>query len=290
MGKNIAMAVLLAALVLLCALTGVATEESAERPDIILYTAYRQVGWGDRIQVGCLDERGGLWLLIGHDGKLKWPYQAEQQVEYLKESQDLEKTGEMGSDDLFALKSLIICTQAQEVKPRSAANDAGVEVSYAVRYGEDGTAEPILLGMSGDSCFENTDENAQALYRWVHLLFPQVTCYGAQMGPSGFAPVPVRTFCKLEQVDFQSCRIEAVYNDCETGPHPIEVTKEDLKTLEQIVMNGQVTGKANALMTTGDTTQALFFDKDGTLLGSLEFCQGLLVTGNGMYSLEADGL
>ncbi|MEE3396709.1 MAG: hypothetical protein VZR04_05180, partial [Succiniclasticum sp.] len=49
---------------------------------VILYTYYRQLGWGDQVQIGCVDAKGGLWLLTGHDGTLKWPYETAEQLEY----------------------------------------------------------------------------------------------------------------------------------------------------------------------------------------------------------------
>ena len=52
---------------------GILAPAQAERPKIILYTAYRQMGWGDAVQIGAVDENGGLWAVIGSDAELKWP-------------------------------------------------------------------------------------------------------------------------------------------------------------------------------------------------------------------------
>ena len=57
--------------------------ETAPRP--ILFTYYRQLGWGDRIEIGYVDSKGDLWSLDGNDGNLHWPYQAAEQIRYLEE-------------------------------------------------------------------------------------------------------------------------------------------------------------------------------------------------------------
>ena len=54
-------AVLLACFMVLSA--GAGSAEGNHPSRIILYTAYRQVGWDDVVQVGCVDEDGRLWLL-----------------------------------------------------------------------------------------------------------------------------------------------------------------------------------------------------------------------------------
>ena len=59
---------LIAVIVLMVGFLGSAR---AERPRIILYTAYRQVGWGDAVHIGCVDENGGLWAAKGYDSELK---------------------------------------------------------------------------------------------------------------------------------------------------------------------------------------------------------------------------
>ena len=61
-----------------------------------------------------------------------------------------EAAGALSSDELFELKSLVACVTAREEQPSPAANDAGTERSYAIRYAQ-GEAEAVLLGMSGDS-------------------------------------------------------------------------------------------------------------------------------------------
>ena len=41
----------------------------ADKPPVrpILYTYYRQLGWGDSVQIGYVDSNGDLWALKGND-------------------------------------------------------------------------------------------------------------------------------------------------------------------------------------------------------------------------------
>ena len=103
-------------------------------PRIILFTFYRQAGWGDRVQIGCVDENGGIWAGAGFDSTLKWPYKAEEQLAYLQSGKNLEKIGQMDSGKLFDLKGLVESVPDQGQKSYPAANDAGTEKSYAVQY------------------------------------------------------------------------------------------------------------------------------------------------------------
>ena len=49
----------------------------------ILFTYYRQIGWGDRVQIAYVDSKGGLWLLKGYDSELQWPARSAEQILYL---------------------------------------------------------------------------------------------------------------------------------------------------------------------------------------------------------------
>jgi len=269
--------------------TGLAEAPAAVIPgQIILYSYYRQMGWGDRVQIGCMDANGCLWLLTGHDSALQWPYQTEEQLEYLQASHGMELVGRLNSEELFDLKSLVISAEDQGHASHPVANDAGTERSYAVQYGPEDHAHGILLGMSGDDCFENSDPNAQALYQSLRRLFPQVTCYGGNMGPRGFQPVSIRAFCGMEGLDLDSLAVSAAYMDCEAGPRTLKVSEEDRLYLLRLIRYGKVTGKANATMTTGGTTCYDLSDQAGNFLSSLELYQGLLVRSDGMYTITAD--
>ena len=176
----------LLALMLTAAALGLLCPAVAEEtPRVVLYTYYRQMGWGDRVEIGWVDEAGDVWLLTGHDEEMRWPYAPDAQLERLAACPDANRLGALPVEERNELLSLAAAVQPQEGKPVPAACDAGTEYSYAVQYGESGEAQSVLLGMSGDDRFENADPAAQRLYACLRLLFPQVTCYTGVMGPSG---------------------------------------------------------------------------------------------------------
>ena len=249
-------------------------------PRPILYTYYRQVGWGDRIEIGYVDSNGDLWALNGYDSDLRWPYSTEEQLQYLKE-QTFENVSHLAFDELFDLRSLVYAVEAFDGPSHPVADDAGTERAYAVRYDRDGVAEPVLLGMSGDDLFENPDPNAQGLYLAIHRLFPEVTCYGDGMGPAGFVPVPITEFCHLG--DLTDATVKAFYIDCESGPREIELTKSEEAEILDAVMNGFVTGKVSATDTTGGYTDIGFY-RGEEYLGGISICEGNLHCSDGMYS------
>ena len=268
----------------LCILSLAILPAHAEKPPkIILLTVYQQMGWGDRIDVGLVDDKGGLWTMTGSASALGWPGGLEAQLEYLMTAAPLEQIGALSADDLFALNSLIVSAEPGEGKPYPAANDAGTEISYALRYDAEGTVDAVRLGMSGDDVYENFDPNAQALYLVLRLLFPNVACYGGTMGPAGFQPVPVAQFLGLDPEAIRTATIKESYIDCETGPKEAPNADESVRDL---VLNGTVVGKANAMSLTGGTTVFGFYDADGAYLGSVELYRGLLVTNDGMYRIE----
>lgn len=273
-------------IVLIALAAGTLSPALAERPRIILYTAYRQIGWGDAVQIGAMDEKGGLWVSTGYDSELKWPYGWEKQLEYLGASDQLEEAGKLSYEELFSLKSLISSVQATEEKPVGWMCDAGTETSRAVRYDRKGNAEAILLGMTGDSLLENTDPNAQALYLKLRMLFPFVRCYAGEISESwGFQPVPIAAFCRLYGIDWDSAKVSAWYTDCEAGPRERTLTEDEEKQILDIMKTAVVVGKENAADVTGGTTAFFFSDRDGNSLGSVEFYNGLLVRGDGMYQI-----
>ena len=272
---------MLAMIIAMTAITAQATA-TPERPRMILLTVYQQMGWGDKIDVGCVDEEGGIWTITGSASSLGWPSGIEAQLIYLHDTALLEKIGEFNSDELFDLKGLIACTEAQPVKASPVANDAGTEISYAIRYSD--APEAVRLGMSGDDVYENTDPNAQALYALLRKLFPNVTCYGDTMGPAGFQPIPAIEFLGLDREVVQSAKIKAYINDCEAGP--MEAKSVDEGAVREIVLRGTVTGKANATLVTGGTTSFGFYDEEDNYLGGFELYRGLLVRSDGMYRIE----
>ena len=258
----------------------------AERPRIILYTAYRQMGWGDAVQIGAVDENGGLWVATGYDSELKWPYGWEEQIQYLRTTDHLTEAGTLKHSELFDLNSLIVSVRATEAKPVGWMCDAGTETSRAVRYDREGNAEAILLGMTGDSLLENTDPNAQALYLKLRMLFPFVRCYAGETTEGwGFQPVPIAAFCHLYGIDWDGVAVSAWYTDCEAGPRERTLSEEEEKQILDLMKTAVVVGKENATEVTGGTTAFFFSDRDGNSLGSVEFYNGLLVGDDGMYQV-----
>ena len=256
---------------------------AAAPPEPVLYTCYRQMGWGDRVEIGYVDSKGDCWLLTGSDSELKWPYRPAEQIQYLS-GHSFEKVGTLDHDDLFALKSLIYAVEPSTGSSVPAANDAGTERTYAVRTGKDGAPDPVLLGMSGDDMFENMDPNAHGLYLAARRLFPGVTAYGGSMGPAGFTPVSIAEFCSLGSLT--GATVKAVFNDCEAGPAEIALSRAEQKEILSLAARGTVTGKVSAVSTTGGY-RTYFFYRGGKCLGSVDLCDGLLYRNDGMYAIEA---
>ena len=265
---------------------GILAPAQAERPKIILYTAYRQMGWGDAVQIGAVDENGGLWAVIASDAELKWPYGWEEQIKYLRSTENLTEAGALTHAELFDLKSLIASVKAMEGKPVGWMCDAGTEASWAVRYDREANTEAILLGMTGDSLLENTDPNAQALYLKLRMLFPFVRCYAGEMTENwGFQPVPIAAFCRLYGIDWDDVAVSAWYTDCETGPQERTLTEDEERQIRNVMKSTVVVGKESATGVTGGTTSFFFSDRDGNNLGFVEFYNGLLVGDDGMYQV-----
>lgn len=257
--------------------------EPAEPARILLYTVYEQMGWGDAVQVGCVDADGGVWTLEGSAAALDWPYKLEDQLAYLAQPGRLQPVGALSRDDLIALESLASTVEDQYERATPAANDAGTEISYALQYDRDGASTAVRLGMSGDDWFENTDPGAQTLYAALRVLFPNVTCFGDGMGPAGFQPVSVAEFLGLDPEAIRDARIEGFYMDCEEGPVALD---GDVEFARDIALNGVVAGKANAIDIDGDMYVYRFVDGDGQSVGSIGLHEGLLVTNDGMYALK----
>ena len=252
-------------------------------PVPILYTYYRQMGWGDRVEIGYVDSNGDCWMLSGSDSVLEWPFKAEDQLQYLS-VHDFEKIDTLKFDDRFALESLISSVKVSDEKSHPVADDAGTERTYAVRYRKHDVPELIMLGMSGDDVFENTDPNAQGLYLAAHKLFPGVTAFGDDMGPAGFTPVNITEFCDLG--DLKGASVKAIFNDCEAGPYGIDLTQSDQEKILCLISDGVVTGKVSAISTTGGY-RTYYFYRGSEHLGSVDIYDGLLYRNDGMYSIEA---
>ena len=255
----------------------------ADKPSVrpILYTYYRQLGWGDSVQIGYVDSNGNLWALKGNDSELEWPGGRENQLRYLEEK-NFENIGKLDYDDLFDLKSLVGVVKDDMLPVLPGANDAGTESTYAIQYDRDGNANTVLLGMSGDDVYENLDPSAQGLYLAARRLFPYVTCYGGSIGPVGFIPVSLTAFCHLG--DLSRASVKAYYMDCETGPKERELSEEDQSEIIDVIMNSNVTGKVSATDITGGFTDYCFYNGDEDL-GHISIYNGKLYHSDGMYSI-----
>lgn len=255
----------------------------ADKPPVrpILYTYYRQLGWGDSVQIGYVDSNGDLWALKGNDSELEWPSGRENQLRYLEEHQ-FEKIGKLDHDDLFDLESLVGVVKKDEGPALPGANDAGTESTYAIQYDRDRNANTVLLGMSGDDVYENLDPNAQGLYLAARRLFPFVTCYGGSIGPVGFIPVSLTSFCHLG--DLHGASVKACYMDCETGPKERDLSTEEQSDIINEIMNSNVTGKVSATDITGGFTDYYFYNENEEL-GHISIYNGKLYHSDGMYSI-----
>lgn len=268
-------------------LTGSVNAAKSDPPRIILFTYYRQMGWGDRVQIGWVDEDGAVRLITGHDSELQWPYKPEEQLAYLAKAEKFTEKDHVKHSDLFPVESLIYSVEDQGSRSVPAANDAGTEKSYAVNYTREGEAVITLLGMSGDDMFENTDADAQALYLRLRQLFPEVTSYAyGPMGPQGFVPVPFSEFTGLTEEIVKDAEIHGYLSDCEEGPIPMELTDDDKAELIGLIRDGVVTGKADCVESTGGFYVYNFLHPDGGWIAGLMFEDGLLKAPDGRYFIE----
>ena len=261
-------------------------EHAPDMGEVMLYTAYRQMGWGDRIQLGWMDDDGNLWTLSGHDSELHWPYDAQEQVAFLEARRDAQWGGRLDYDRRFALKTLIESVEEQPLEILPAACDAGTEKSCAVRRDRSGKVQVIVLGMSGDDLYENTSPDAQALYLSLRQLFPGVISYGDGMGPAGFQPLPVRTFCAWPACPAENLLVSGGYTDCESGWWPVEMTEEEQEWVRTLYEKGMVLGKANAMDVTGGIRDYRVTDAQGNTLFSFSMYEGLLMRPDGMYRIS----
>ena len=287
MKKSIQMilAVILMA-VLLSAVSLAAEEKETQR--IILYTCYQNVfPDGVALEAGCVDEEGNLWIYSGTIPDRDHSVPMDEYLATLIAEGTMTNAGQMSWDDLFELNSLIFSVEDQGAETEAVFEGGGAESSYAVVYIGDEPAQRILLGVSGDSRFENTDPNAQALYLRLRELFPDVTNYfGGDAGPRGFQTVSLVEFMGWQDIDFTRVVITGWDMDCEAGPIPFELSEENAEEIIQFILNNHVTGKANATMVTGGTTEYIISDENGNYLAALELYEGLLVRNDGMYHLS----
>ena len=261
-------------------------DKTQETPRIILYTCYTNLfPDGLELQAGCVDEDGGLWTLELRDADMSSYATVGEYLAAMLEAGKMTSAGKLDVD-MFELNSLVLSAEDRGKELEAVCEGAGAESSWAVAWDVDDHAAEILLGVSGDSKFENTDPNAQALYLVLRETFPGVTNFAwSDMGPRGFEPVPVVEFCGWQDIDFDKVTIECYLDDCLVGPIPEILTDADRAEVIEIVTAGKVVGKANATLLTGGTTSYAFIDGEGNYLAELTLFTGLLVRNDGMSYL-----
>ena len=265
-----------------------AAETSAPASQVVLYTYY-QAAEEDRLEIGCIDRKGNLYSLSGSGSDLQWPASAKDQPAWFTSRTDFTRLGSVKQAYRDRIRNLLTTVRDHGTQARSNPGSLGTEVSYAVRYEHDGTPVLTLLGMSGDQVFENTDPDAQSLYRVLRSVFSDVTSFAyndPDLGPSGFQPLAVTDFLGVLPAGVETARITAVYSDCETGNHPVDLSKEEIETIRHMILYGMVTDKADSMLTTGSITTYYLTTPSGKNLFSLEMHGNLLVGSDGMYYLS----
>lgn len=105
--------------------------------------------------------------------------------------------------------------------------------------------------------------------------------------PDSPEPMEAIPICEAYGCDREALRdavITCYWYDCETGPGETEISEEEREDIRRLAMEGVITGRANEMSTTGNTTIYSFETPDGTYLMSLEFFHGWLVRNDGMYN------
>ena len=251
--------------------------------------------------VFCIDEEGIVWSTAEAD--LKPGYSEEDLMRLIQERRGMTRRtetlhsaayGMYTDDELKELAQWAASVPAAEGTPEETGVDTDETAIYALKNGEDGHTESILLGMSGRRLFENTDADAQALYQfmWAQLYW-EVNTFRSSYGfaaegvaPYGFRTVSVREFLGLEKVDAATAVITAVENDSEAGPKEVEVTEKDREEVLAMLERGIITRKVNDRRVVYNTKSYLFHTADGEYLGSMELSRGMAVTSDGMYQMS----
>ena len=274
---------------------------AAEYAPVFLYCVQDRSETDGTISVICIDEEGVVWRTAEAD--LKPGYSGEDLMRLIQERRGMARRAETllsaaygmyTRDELKEMAQRAAAVPAAEGTPEETGVNTDETAICALKNGEDGHTESILLGMSGRRLFENTDPDAQALYQfmWTQLYWEVDTfrpSYGFAaegVAPYGFRTVSVREFLGLEKVDAATVVMTAKENDCEAGPKEIPVTEKDREWALEMLERGIITRKVNDLSVTGNTTSYLFHTADGEYLGSIELYRGLAVASDGMYQMS----
>ena len=272
---------LMAMILIFTCLCSSTSAETTKPREFILVTEYQQMGWGEKFQLGAIDSNGNLWCYQDNTrGNI--PYDNHIMLSWAESTDKLELDSTLTESELADIKSLVQTVQAQKVSYQSSACDAGTQTSFAVRKDKNGESEIIILGVSGDDTYENTDPSAQSLYASLRSAFPWVIAYEGEknMSPAGFEKTDILSFCGYEGIDLSQLKMTAYYNDCEAGASETEPRL----SVEEIA-GMSVIGKKNSMFTTGNTVTYCFEDNKGKTIAAFEFYRDLLVWQDGMYAL-----
>ena len=279
---------------------------AAEQAPVFLYGVQDTGRQDGKVGVFCFDGAGIFWGTAEAD--LQPSYTEADLLQLLKERRGMKNienyylrtvSGNGITESwLKEQAARVSAIPAAEGTPKETGIYADEIAIYALKNGKDGSTEPVLLGMSGRRFFENTDPDAQELYRimWIllnshHYTF-QDPAYGMAVegvSPHGFRTVSVREFFGLEKVDPATAVITAVENDCEEGPLERTLTEEDREWVLALLERGIITRKQNSMSVTGGTMSYVFRSGDGEYLGSIEVYsergETLAVANDGMYQM-----
>lgn len=269
----------------------------ADSQRVILYSVLKEKTEDGNIHTSlcCIDAEGELWSLESADAE-----ENEDILQLLRERRGMKSEGTItGSKydgkyvDRERIREMAVMADTAEAAagvPEETGADIGEYAVYAVKYDPDGNPEPVLLGISGDAVFENTDPGAQALYRFMTCFQCfRLPCGFAEEGltPHGFTMVTAREFFHLENVNAETAVLTAAMTDCEEGYIDAQLTEEDRRKVFAILERGVIIGKENPWLVTGGTMVYFFRDENGEYLGTIETYDedGLAVAADGMYRL-----
>ena len=273
------------AVCLFCPAAALAAERGMR---IILMCCYQQDGWGDRSSATFLDGEGRIWR---YESAAPLPDTDEARLAFLAETDRAVFAGQMDFWRMLDLISLIESAQPWPLEPQTAgAAGFGLNTYSAVRYGADGSAEVIPLAVSGDRTAENLEPNAYALYV---ALFNEIMIHETE-GPAWLQPMniprePLAAFCGLDETIFEGATLAVSFFDPQSGEREYALDADEMQEKLNWLAGLSVTLKQNALPSAGHTCVYTLYSAQGEKLADFAFFRDLLVTGDGMYAVEAGG-
>ncbi len=265
-----------------------APADAGRSPRILLMCCYQQDGWGDGSSATFLDDEGCIWR---YESAAPLPDTEQARLAFLAETDSVALVGQLDFWRMLELLSLIELAQAWPLEPQSAgAADFGLNTYSAVRYGADGSAEVIPLAVSGNWTAENLEPNAYALYI---ALFDEIAVHGtadpAWLRPMNIPREPLAAFYGLEQALFEGATLTVSFFDPQTGEHEYMPDEDEMQEKLDWLVNVAVTYKKNALSDVRPTCVYTLYSPQGERLAAFAFFRDLLVTGEGMYTVEPGG-